>query len=436
MILEGIRILDFTRFTAGGFSTRWLAALGADVVKVEPPGGESLRQDGYEENPDGSLVATLYPSAPELGGFGPMFLLNNLGKRSISIDMRVEGAFELVRKLVASADVIIESFTPHVFKSWGFTYETLRQIKPDIVYVHASGFGYDYHDDRRVCTEPVAMATAGFVYVNGSADGYPQLDGTGIGDPLSGTVTALGVLGAIIHKLRTGEGQFLDTAMVDSVFAHDCTTMPYVAHSRGRYKPERTNYGANVNVPMGVFAVGGEHLVIHANGNGEGSAWARLCLLMGRPELITDRRFATDSARREVKAELWETVEGWLSETFSNAAEAAAAIAARQILAQKVYSPNELLDHADVKARKMILEVEHPLVGALPVIPMPLKYSKTPVSTNRAPLYGEHNEAVLAQWIGCSQDEIEDLYTKGIIGRDALVPALRSSGEIPAEAST
>lgn len=431
MILQGIRILDFTRFTAGGFSTRWLASLGADVVKVEPPGGESLRLDGYEENPDGSLVATLYPSNPEIGGFGPMFLLNNLGKRSISIDMRVEGSHDLVRRLVASADVVIESFTPHVFKQWGFTYEALREIKHDIIYVHASGFGYDYRDQRRVCTEPVAVATAGFVYMNGQADGYPMIDGTGIGDPISGTVTALGVLGAIIHKLRTGEGQFLDTAMVDSLIAHDCTTMPYVAHSRGRFAPKRTNFGANVNVPMGVFRVQDEHLVIHANGNGEGSAWSRLCHLIGRDDLITDPAFLTDAARRAVKPELWSIVEGWLDANFKNAEEASAAIAAHQILAQKVYSPNELLDHPDYKARNMFVEVEHPLVGSLNVIPMPLKYSRTPITTERAPLYGEHNERVLGDWIGCSDDEIQALYSSGIIGRDELVGALRATGEIP-----
>lgn len=432
MILQGIRILDFTRFTAGGFSTRWLASLGADVVKVEPPGGETLRLDGYEENADGSLVATLYPSTPELCGFGPMFLLNNLGKRSISIDMRVEGSFDLVRELVKSADVVVESFTPHVFKDWGFTYETLKEIKADIIYVHASGFGYDYRDAHRVCTEPVAIATAGFVFMNGTADGGPQLDGTGIGDPLSGTVTALGILGAIIHKLRTGEGQFLDTAMVDSVLAHDCTVMPYVAHSRGRFKPQRTNHGANVNVPMGIFEVAGDHLVIHANGTGEGSAWARLCKLMGREDLVTDPSFVSDSARREVKAELWEIVEGWLAKTYTSAEEASAAIASHQILAQKVYSPNELLDHPDYKAREMFVEVEHPLVGSLSVIPMPLKYSATPVSTERAPLYGEHNEAVLAEWLDYGSSEVDALYKKGVIGRDGLVEALRASGDIPA----
>ena len=432
MILEGIRVLDFTRFTAGGFTTRWLASLGADVVKVEPPGGESLRFDGYEENPDGSLVATLYPSNPELGGFGPMFLLNNLGKRSISIDMRLEGAQELVHRLVASADVVIESFTPHVFKSWGFTYESLKAIKPDIIYVHASGFGYDYRDGRRVCTEPVAMATSGFTYMTGEPDGYPLLDGVGIGDPVSGTVTALGVLGAIIHRMRTGEGQFVDTAMVDSVLAMDCTTMPYVAHSRGRFKPERNGRSASVNVPMGVFAVAGEHLIIHANGNGEGSAWSRLCHLMQRDDLITDPRWVTDADRREIQGELWDVVEEWLSRTYKSAGEAAEGIAARQILAQKVYSPNELLDHPDYKARGMFVEVEHPLVGPLQVIKMPVHYSATPVTTGRCPLYGEHNERVLSEWIDCSDDEIAALYDQGIIGRDSLVDALRASGDIPA----
>ena len=430
MILKGIRILDFTRFTAGGFSTRWLAALGADVVKVEPPGGESLRLDGYEENPDGSLMATLYPTNPEVGGFGPMFLLNNLGKRSISIDMRAEGSLELVHKLIASADVIIESFTPHVFKSWGLTYDSIRAIKEDIIYVHASGFGYDYHDDRRVCTEPVAMATAGFVYMNGEPDGYPLIDGTGIGDPVSGTVTALGVLGAIIHKLRTGEGQFLDTAMVDSILAMDCMTMPYVAHARGRFTPSRTGRSANVNVPMGVFKVSDEFLVIHANGNGEGSAWSRLCRLMEREDLIVDPRFRTDSNRREVKDELWDIMEGWLARTFANADEAARAIAARQILAQKCYAPHELLDHPDYRAREMIIEVDHPIVGPLPVIPMPLKYSKTPVTTNRAPLYGEHNDEVLADWLNYGEAEVGALYDAGVIGRDVLVEALRETGEL------
>jgi crotonobetainyl-CoA:carnitine CoA-transferase CaiB-like acyl-CoA transferase len=432
VILDGIRVLDFMRFTAGGFTTRWLASLGADVVKVEPPGGESLRLDGFEENPDGSLVASLYPSAPEIGGFGPMFLFNNLGKRSISIDMRVDGADALVRGLIASADVVAESFTPHVFKQWGYTYETLREIKPDIIFLSASGFGNDHPDDRRVCTEPIAMATSGFTYMNAEKGRYPVIDAPQLGDPLSGTVNALAVLGAIIHKLRTGEGQFIDTAMTDSVLAHDCGVMPYVAHSRGRFSPAPTGRSGNINVPMGVFAVGpGEFLVICANGNGPGSAWARLCGVMGREDLIVDPRWSTDRARRDIQPELWGLIEGWLARSFRTAEEAVESIASQQILAQKVASPNEALDNPDYKAREMYIEVEHPLVGSVPVIRLPIKYSRTPISTERAPLYGEHNERVLSEWLGYGETDITDLYNRGVISHDSLVEALRATGEIP-----
>jgi crotonobetainyl-CoA:carnitine CoA-transferase CaiB-like acyl-CoA transferase len=319
-----------------------------------------------------------------------------------------------------------------VFKSWGYTYETLKEIKPDIIFVSASGFGNDYVDDRRVCTEPVAMATSGFTYMNGEPDGYPLIDGSGIGDPLSGTVAALATLGAIIHKLRTGEGQFVDTAMVDSVLAHDVTTMPYVVASRGRFKPERSGRGGNVNVPMGVFAVAGDFLVIHANGNGDGSAWSRLCRLMGRDDLITDPRWVTDAERRKIQPEVWEVIEEWLGRTFSSAEEAAATIAGHQILAQKVYSPNELLDHPDYKAREMIVEVDHPVVGPLPVVRLPVTFSRTPLTTNRTPLYGEHNERVLTEWLGLGEEEIAALYDMEIISRDSLVDALRLTGEIPA----
>jgi CoA:oxalate CoA-transferase len=431
-ILNGIRVLDFTRFYAGAFATRWLADLGADVLKIEPPGGE-FRELNLVRGRDGKLTPKLHAETPAVGGLHGGFLHSNSGKRGICINIKAEGAFDLVKRLIAASDIVVESFTPHVFRAWGLTYEEMCKLKPDIILVQASGFGQDTPDSRAVCTVPVASAMSGFQHGIGYPDDYPLSEQFGIGDTISATVTALGILAALVHKLRTGEGQHVDTAMVDSLTAMDGIGLPHAAISRGEYKPMRNGRSIPLAMPCAAFRVKGEYLTVQAGGGGQGDAmsgWGRLCKLMGREDLIEDPGWATDEARADKEAEFTTIFEEWLDRNFPTAEEAAAELQSHQILASKVYSPAEILTHPHYLRRQMIVDVSYPLLGPLATISTPNKYSKTPVQVGRAPLLGEHNEIALSEWLDLSEAEVREMYDIGVLEQDTLVAALHQASDL------
>jgi CoA:oxalate CoA-transferase len=431
-ILEGVRVLDFGRYIAGAYATRWLADMGAEVLKVEPPGGDS-RAANLVRDETGALRPVLHADTPAIGGFHAIFLMTNAGKQSICIDMKAPGAIDLIRALVREVDVVLESFTPHVFDEWGLGYDELRAIKPDIIVARISGYGQDSPDPRAPCTHLIASAMGGLCNAIGFEDDTPLDNGFGIADPLTATVTALGVLAALIHRMRTGEGQLVDTAMVDALAAHDAIGLPFAAASHGEYVPMRHGRSNLITVPHGICRVGNEYLAVQAGGTGGSwvSGWGRLCALMHREDLVDDPEWSTDEARARHEDDVWELIEGWVEETFDDAETAAAALRSHQILASKVYNPAELIGHPHIARRQMIVDVDHPLVGPLPVIASPIKFSATPSMVNRAPLLGEHNEQALGSWLGYSRATVETLYGAGVLQRDELVTALRVAGDLP-----
>jgi len=434
-IMEGVRVLDMSRFIAGAFSVRWLADMGADVIKVEPPGGD-FRDTNLVRDEKGELFPQFHTDTPAIGGLHGGFIQANSGKRGICVDMKAPGAMELVERLIAASEIVVESFTPHVFKSWGLTYDRMREIRPDIIFVQASGFGQDSPDDRAVCTAPTAAAKSGFSHGIGYPDDYPLENMFAIGDTVSATVTAIAILGAYIHKLRTGEGQHVDTAMVDSLAALDCRGLPHVATSRGEYDAIRSGYRSPTVIPQGIFRVKREYVSIQAGGGGAGvgaaaSGWGRLCLVMSRPDLVDDPDWFNDNVRRKHEDTVWQLIEEWLDQNFETAQEVADFLQSHQILASKVNSPKDILTDPHYVRRGLLVDVDYPLIGPLATISTPNKFATTPVQVTRAPFLGEHNEEALHDWLGMSAEQIEGLYSRGILQQDSLVGALRSTGELP-----
>jgi formyl-CoA transferase len=430
-ILQGVRVLDFGRHIAGAYATRWLADMGADVLKIEPPGGDA-RGANLVRGEDGRLHPILHADTPAIGGLHAIFLMTNAGKQSMCVNMKASGAIDLIKELVGQADVVLESFTPGVFRNWGLTYEDLRALKPDVIFVQASGFGQDCPEPRAVCTQLIASAMSGLSNAIGYEDDYPLDNQFGIADPLSATVTALAVVAALLHRYRTGEGQHIDTAMIDAVAAHDAIGLPFAAQSHGEFAATRHGRSNLITVPHGICRIHGEFIAVQAGGTGGDavSGWGRLCAAMGREELITDPDWATDEARGRHEADVWELVESWLEKSFPDAETAAAALQHQGILASKVYNSAELLKHPHFVRRQMIVDVDHPLVGTLPVVATPIKFSATPTVTGRAPLLGEHNEEALRRWLGYGVPEVRGLYESGVLEQDGLVDALRQAGEL------
>lgn len=430
-ILEGVRVLDFGRHIAGAYATRWLADMGADVVKIEPPGGDA-RSTNLVRDDSGQLRPVLHPDAPALGGLNPIFVMTNAGKQSMCVNMNAPSAIELIEDLVHEADVVLESFTPKVFRQWGLTYDRLRSIKADVIFVQASGYGQDYPDPRAVCTHLIASARAGLCNAIGYEDDYPLDNQFGIADTLSATVTALATVSALLHRERSGEGQHVDTAMVDSLMAHDAIGLPFAASSHGEFVPRRHGRSNLITVPHAIIRIGQEFIAIQAGGTGGGavSGWGRLCRAMGRTDLVDHPEWATDEARGRHEDEVLHLIEQWLEETFPDAETAADALQSQQILASKVYNPAELIEQPHFRRRNMMVPVEHPLVGPLPVMGSPIKFSLTPGVVGRAPLLGEHNEQALQRWLGLGRGDVQQLYDGGVLEQDSLVGALRTSGEL------
>jgi crotonobetainyl-CoA:carnitine CoA-transferase CaiB-like acyl-CoA transferase len=220
--------------------------------------------------------------------------------------------------------------------------------------------------------------------------------------------------------------------MLDSVAAHDAIGFPFAALSHGEFVPVRHGRSSLITVPHGICRLGDEFIAIQAGGTGGSSVsgWGRLCQVMGREDLIDAPAWATDEARGEHEGEVWDLIESWLAATFSDVETAAAVLQKQQILASKVYNPAELVGHPQFVRRRMVVEVDHPLVGSLPVVGSPLKFSATPTVVGRAPLLGEHNEEALRGWLDCDPTELMALYEAGVLEQDGLVTALREAGEL------
>jgi crotonobetainyl-CoA:carnitine CoA-transferase CaiB-like acyl-CoA transferase len=431
VILDGIKVVDLTHAVAGAFAARWLADMGADVVKVERFGGDRTRASGLEEFEDGSVVPAFGTANTELGAMGGMFLFANAGKKSVCVDFAVPEGLDIVKRLIAEADVVTENFTPGVLAKWGLSYADLTAIKPNIIMCSVSGFGADAPDPHRPCTEPVAMAMSGFSHMVGEPDGYPLTDGTGIGDPVTGTIGALGIVSALFHRERTGEGQRVDVCLLDSAFAMDTTVLPFVATTRGRFKPSRSGPETGFSSPYGIFKAKNGYIAMMAGGFGEGSAWSRFVRLIGREELLHHPDWATTEARRNRSGAVRELIETYLQATYPDPESAADALGAAGIVAGPVLTPNEAINHPHYVRRKMVTECETPFLGSMPVISTPIKFSATEARASRGSFLGEGNEAVLADWLEMSHADLDQLYECGAIEHDTLIDALRANGELP-----
>ncbi len=403
--LEGLVVLDLSQMLAGPFASMMLADQGARVIKIEPVGGDQTRRGGPFL--EGALGI-------EDGGYGAYFASVNRNKQSLVLDLKKPAARAALLRMAGQADVLIENYRAGVMERLGLGYETLAGINPRLVYGALRGFG-----DRR-CGEspyadwpaydPVAQAMGGIMGITGAVPGgAPTKVGPGVGDILPAMFLAYGVTAACLRAQRTGRGQFVDVAMVDSVLAV-CERLVFQYSVSGE-APRPEGNGHPLLVPFGLFPAKDGYVSL---GVPNDRFWQPLVKLMGRPELASDPRYLTREARLERRREVEALVAEW---TARHTRRELREMLGGEIPFGPVFDAADIFADPHFRIRQMLVETEQPGASRpLTLAGTPVRMSETPGGVRRrAPLTGEHSDEVLAGF-GLAQAEIEALRAEGALG--------------------
>lgn len=377
--LDGIRIIDLTEALAGPFCTMILGDLGADVIKVERPGvGDQARKWG----------------PPFIGTESAYFLAVNRNKRSIEIDITTLAGQAIMRRLIDRADVFVCNVRKvESLKKVGLDPETLRAANPRLIYCSITGYGRTGPYAGRGGYDLVAQAEAGLMAATGEPDGEPQRWPVAIADMTTGVWSAIGILAALYAREKTGQGQFIDQALLDGQLGW-APIMASEYFATGQRPPRLGNRHANI-VPYQVFKARDKHLIIAV---GTQALWTRFCDVLGRgPELRSDARFASNPDRLQHYRELMDIIEPILLQR--DAADWLDQLRAAEIPCGAINALDETLNDPQIQHRGMIVDFDHP-VGPIKVLGSPLHLSDTPVTyRRRPPLLGEHTAEVLNEMV-------------------------------------
>jgi CoA:oxalate CoA-transferase len=407
-MLTGYRVLDITQFVAGPTCTRLLAEAGADVIKIElAPSGDRSRFQG------------LKPRSPEYKNTSQStyFFQQNHSKRSLALDFKHPKSRELLRKLAAKCDVLVENFTPGVMSRAGLGYEDLRKINPKLIMCSISFAGQSGPLSDKPGYDYIAQAMAGITGLIGEPDGRPAQVPVAIGDASTGVAAAMAVGFALLHRERTGEGQFIEATLVDTYFHMHEANVPKVALRGDAFVPAREGSLHPNGGPVGVFDCGrGEFIVICALAH----QWPQLVKAIGMPELEADPRFASARARSDNNRLVAGILESWLK-TFPSRDAAIAALEKERIPCAPVLTLNEAMAQPHLVERGTVRQVSDPQIGPFAIPGNPVRFSAWPDQSEwRADLLGEHNEQIL-QELGLSGDDIAQLYIEKVIVQDPLL---------------
>ncbi len=391
-MLDGVRVLDFTRVLAGPYCTAMLADLGAEVIKVEPPQGDDQRHMGRM-----------------VQGESTNFILNNRGKKSIRLDLKMDEGRRIARELAARSDVLIENFKPGVADKLGIGYAELSELFPRLVYCSISGFGQNGPNATRPSYDVVAQAMSGLMSLTGEAQGAPTLIGESVGDICAGMFAAWGVMAALYDRERGGQGRHVDVAMFDSLLAMQPTAL--AQYLFGGAAPVRVGNRHPLSSPFGAYAANDGHLVIAAAND---KLFQAVADTIGRPELPADPRFRTDSERSRHDAELRPLIEAW-SMTLS-VQEAVAAMTRAGVPAAPIQDTAQAVDSEQAQVRQLTTRAPHPVLGETALVEQPVHFSgmrRGRLAT--APALGQHSAAVLADVLGMDAAAIDGLRAAGVI---------------------
>ncbi|MEU8639443.1 CoA transferase [Amycolatopsis sp. NPDC048633] len=392
--LHGIRVLELGSFIAGPFAGQLLADYGAEVVKVEPPrAGDPMRHWGVTK--DGESLWW-----PAIGR----------NKKSVTVDLRDERGQQLVRDLAASCDVVLENFRPGTLARWGLDYAGLAEVNPRIVLVHVSGFGQTGPGASQAGFGSVAEAVGGIRYTTGSPGDAPARAGISLGDSLASLFAVIGALAALAERGTSGRGQEVDVAIYEAVFAlMESTVADY--HTGGKLRTRSGSVLPGV-APSNVYpAADDAQVVIAANAD---TVFARLAAAMGRPDLTTDPRYATHSARGERMAELDELISVWSSKLKSK--DLIEQLQQHGVPVGRINTAASILADPQFADRDMILWRQNAAGTELPMNGIVPKFSRTPGAVTRTgPPLGADTDDVLTALAGTDAESLATLHADGVI---------------------
>lgn len=371
--LDGIRVVDLTQVMAGPFCTMLLGDMGADVIKVEPPGtGDLSRSMG------GARLRMP-------GGDHAPFLALNRNKRSVTLDLKREPDRDVFFALARTADVIVENFRPGVTQRLGVHYEAVAAGNPRLIYASISGFGQTGPWADRPGFDLIAQGMSGIMSVTGEPGGEPVKCGVPVADLSAGLYAANAILAALLARSRTGRGQYLETSLFESALALSVwETAEYWATGSA---PEPLGTAHRLSAPYQVFRTKDGHLALAALTDQQ---WRQLCGVIGRVALAAEERFASNTARMANRPVLIRELEEALRERTT--AEWVERLLAAGVPAGPIHDYDEVLREPHTQARRMIEDIEHPTAGTVHTLGFPVKMSDTPLRVRRPPpLLGEHN---------------------------------------------
>ncbi|MBA2722979.1 MAG: CoA transferase [Methylibium sp.] len=391
--LAGVKVLELAQIMAGPTCGTLLADMGADVIKVEKlPGGDDTRR--YAE--------------PQVNGESAAFMVMNRNKRSIAVNLKTDGGKEVVKRMVAGADVLTENYRRGALDKLGIGYEALRTINPALIYCSISGYGRSGPYADKGGFDLIAQGVSGLMSITGEPGGPPVKSGSPIADINAGILAALGIVAAYVHRLKTGEGQLVDTSLMEAGI-HQTFWQSAIYFATG------TSAGPSgsahiLTAPYQAFPTKDGWINI---GGANQSNWERIAQLVGAPELIADTRFATNTARMANLAALT----GILGELLKRRGtrEWLQDFDAAGIPAGPINSIAEMVNDPQTLAREMVVELDHPKAGRTRALGLPIKFSETPGSVRRpAPMLGEHSREILREY-AWSDAEVAALAAQGAV---------------------
>jgi len=393
-MLAGYRVLDLSQYLAGAGVTRMLAELGPEIIKIElAPMGDP-----------GRLIPWLVDDRSSF------FVQNNRGKQSLCVDWDQPEGLQIIKDLIPQCDILVENFGNGVLTKRGLDYESVRQLNPSIVMVSVSGFGRNSPFADRPAYDGIIQAYSGMMHLTGDPERPPSAVGFAVVDTTTAVHAFAGLGYALLHRERTGQGQHVDIAMVDSMF-HLNETLSQWHAAKGEYTPTRMGRHHPLVCPVGIYDIPQGHAVLMCLDR----QWPYLVKAMARPDLADDPRYATNAARAANQDTLVPMIQEWLL-SFPDNETLLQTCLDHRIPIGPVLTPMDAVGHPHFEARDMVRMVPDPVMGEVMIPGYPFKFSAQPTLPDlRAPLLGQHNRSVLTGVLGYDPERVAALEARGVL---------------------
>ena len=390
--LDGLRVLDVTQVMAGPFCAMQLADLGADVIKVEPPGGDSTRQ-----------------MPGRVGSDSPAFNAVNRGKRSIVINLKMAQGRAVLERLARPSDILIENYRPGVMDALGLGYDALHRLNPRLIYASISGYGQTGPRREQGGFDLIAQGVSGIMSITGQTGGVPVKAGIPVTDLGAGLFALVGILAALEHRHRSGAGQHIDTSLLDAGVA--LSVWEATEYFSGAGVPAALGSAHRMTAPYQAIRCADGYVTLGAAND---RTFRRLCEVLGRNDWLASPRFSDNASRVRNRDELAAQIESITGDLPSD--HWLAVFEAADIPCGPINNYEQVFADPQVQARHLIAETEHPALGRIRTLGSPIKMSETPpVVARRSPSLGEHTDEILGE-AGFDRSEIGQLRDANAIG--------------------